>query len=510
MLTGALIVMSTLTTPKDFARRAADWRNGAVVYQVMVDRFAPSANLEAKKSLYASPKRLLPWTTEPKQGKNNEKLGMWSHEIDFWGGDLASFASKQSYIKQLGADVVYFLPIFEGFTNHKYDTLDYTKIDPQLGTREDLKRVVKGLHKDGMKVMLDGVFNHLSQYAPMFMAARADAKDPQRDWFFIDEKGGYRAYANVRNMPSWNLENKAVRDYLWNQKSSVVRQYLKDGIDGWRLDVAFEVGPQWCDEITKAAHKEKAGSWVVGEVAGYPADWFPQLDGVYNFHSFAVGRAMLEGKMSGGQAGLALQQLVNDSGIENLLKCWLQTDNHDTTRLASIVPAVEDRNLLRSLQFTLPGAPVLYYGSELGMEGKDDPMNRAPMRWDLVADTNPDLASTRQLMAIRKASPALRYGDCSALATEKLFGFARTTDKIREAVIVVANPTAKSITETFPSRVGRIMSWGELQDVVSGVKYRSVNGMLTVTVPPKSVQILKPITDATDGISRYHRIDPLN
>ncbi|MEI7576462.1 MAG: alpha-amylase family glycosyl hydrolase [Armatimonadota bacterium] len=510
MLTGALVLMSTLTTSKDFARRAADWRNGAVVYQVMVDRFAPSVNLEAKKALYASPKRLLPWTTEPKQGKNNEKLGMWSHEIDFWGGDLASFESKQSYIKELGADVVYFLPIFEGFTNHKYDTMDYTKIDPQYGTREDLRRVVKGLHRDGMKVMLDGVFNHLSQYAPIFTAARADATDARRDWFFFDDKGAYRAYANVRNMPAWNLENKSVRDYLWNAKSSIIRQYLKDGVDGWRLDVAFEVGPQWCDEITKAAHKEKNGSWVVGEVAGYPSDWFPQLDGTYNFTPFAIGRAMLDGKMSGGQASLALQHMVEDAGIENLLRSWVHTDNHDTARLASVVPGFEDRNFVRAIQFLVPGSPVLYYGSELGMEGKDDPMNRAPMRWDLVSDSNPDLASTRKLVALRKESPALRYGDCLGLATEKLLGFVRTTDKVREAVIVVANPTSKAVTETFPSRVGRIMSWGELEDALSGTKYRSVNGMLTVTVPPKSVQVLRPITSATDGISRYHRIDPLN
>jgi len=504
------MLMSTMTTSKEFARRAADWRNGAVVYQVMVDRFAPSANLEAKKALYGAPKRLLPWTTEPKQGKNNEKLGMWSHEIDFWGGDLASFDSKRSYITELGADVVYFQPIFEGFTNHKYDTLDYLKIDPQLGTRDDLRRVINGLHGDGIRLMLDGVFNHLSQYAPMFTTARADAKDARRDWFFFDKTGGYRAYANVRNMPAWNLENKEVRDYLWNQKSSVIRQYLKDGVDGWRLDVAFEVGPQWCGEITKAAHKEKAGSWVVGEVAGYPAGWFPNLDGVYNFHSFAVGRAMLEGKMSGGQAGQALQQLVADSGIENLLKSWLQTDNHDTARLASIVPAIEDRNFLRTLQFTLPGSPVLYYGSELGMEGKDDPMNRAPMRWDLVSPSNPDLTWTKKLIDLRKKSPALRYGDCLSLASDKLFGFVRSTDKVREAVIVVANPTSKPVTETFPSRVGRIMSWGEVKDALTGTTYRSVNGMLTVTVPPKSVQVLMPITDSTDGISRYHRIDPIN
>lgn len=510
MLTGALFAMSTMTTPKEFAKRAADWRNGAIVYQVMVDRFAPSANLEAKKNLYAAPKRFLPWTTEPKQGKNNKELGLWSHELDFWGGDLDSFASKQSYIKELGAEVVYFLPIFEGFTNHKYDTLDYTKVDPQYGSRDDLRRVIKGLHRDGMRVMLDGVFNHLSQYAPMFTQARKDKTDARRNWFYFNERDEYVAYASVQNLPAWNLENKAAQNFLWGSKDSVVRQYLKDGADGWRLDVAFEVGPEWCGEITKAVHKEKAGSWVVGEISGYPAAWFPNVDGTYNFTPFAMSRAMLEGKMTGSQAGAALQHMVEDAGIENLLRSWVHTDNHDTARLASLITSVEDRNFIRSIQFTVPGSPVLYYGSELGMEGRDDPMNRAPMRWDLVKDSNADLASTRRLVKIRRDSPALRYGDCLPLATEKLFGFVRMTDKVREAVIVLANPTSSPVTESFPTRVGRIMSWGELQDALSGAKYRSVNGMLTVTVPPKHVQILKPVTTVPAGVSPYHRIDPLN
>ena len=510
MVASALVALTVSMSQPDFDARAKDWRNGAIVYQVFVDRFAPSANLEAKRHLYTAPKRLIDWDKTPKSGTENKQLGMWSHEIDFWGGDLASFKSKQSYIKELGADVVYFQPIFEGYTNHKYDTQDYLKVDPQYGTRDDLRDVIKGLHADGLKLMLDGVFNHLSQYAPMFTEARKSATDPKRDWFFIKPNGDYVAYANVRNMPDWNLENKAVRDYLWGRQDSVIKSYLKDGIDGWRLDVAFEVGPRWCQEITKSSHATKKNSWVVGEISGYPADWFGAVDGVYNFHSVMVGKNLLEGKMSGRQASLALDHLVQDAGIENLLKSWLQTDNHDTARLASILPKAEDRHFIRALQFTLPGSPVLYYGSELGMEGADDPMNRAPMRWDLVSDSNPDLSSTKKLISIRKKSPALRYGDCISLATEKLFGFVRHTNKVREAVIVLANPTNSEVTETFPSRVGRIMSWGEVKDQLSGATYRSVNGLLTVKVPPKSVQILKPITEATDGLSRYHRIDPID
>jgi cyclomaltodextrinase / maltogenic alpha-amylase / neopullulanase len=133
------------------------------VYQVLVDRFAPSANLDAKRSLYPAPKVLRTWSEVPKKGTYREDVRVWSHEIDFWGGDLQSTRSKLDYVQGLGADVLYLNPINLAYTNHKYDALDYQKVSPEFGSRDDMKALAVDVHKRGMKLVLDGVFNHMGR-----------------------------------------------------------------------------------------------------------------------------------------------------------------------------------------------------------------------------------------------------------------------------------------------------------------------------------------------------------
>ena len=488
--------------------RAKDWRIGPVVYQVFVDRFAPSENLEAKRAIIRPPRVLMSWSQTPVPGKKIQSLGLWSHELEFWGGDLKSLQSRLGYIQGLGADVLYLTPIQKAFTNHKYDAQDFKAVSPELGTRQDVRDLASGLHRRGMKLMLDGVFNHLGRTSPLFEEASRSATSPHRDWFDFGKEypGGYRAFSGVPNLPALRLENPAVRDYLWGAPDSVVRQYLGDGIDGWRLDVAFEIGPDYLSEITQAAHAAKPGSDVVGEISGYPSDWFPAVDGVFDFSMIKLGIQMLNGKVSGGRTGTMLNHMVLDAGIEHLLRSWLLTDNHDTSRLASDVPDLATRKLVEALHFTLPGAPVIYYGTELGMEGSGDPQNRAPMRWDLVSDKNPNLAWIRQLLAIRKSRPALRYGDFAALDTDKLLAFVRTTGKVADTTIVAMNPTSEEVKEVFPTRVGRLMSWGGLQDKLSGATLRSINGLLKIDMAPRSVMILVPVLDKANGYTPYHRI----
>ena len=166
-----------------FEAREKDWRNGAIVYQVYVDRFAPSANLEAKRALYPAPKKLHAWTDLPTHGVYLPEAKVWSHEIDFWGGDLQSLRGKLDYIQGLGADVLYLNPIDLAYTNHKYDTLDYRAVSPEYGTRDDARALARDVHARGMKIMLDGVFNHMGRNSPIFRQAEADPRSKYRDWF---------------------------------------------------------------------------------------------------------------------------------------------------------------------------------------------------------------------------------------------------------------------------------------------------------------------------------------
>jgi len=497
-----------LMLPVDFKARAADWTLGPVVYQVFPDRFAAGLPIESKADLYAAPRRLHTWSELPSAGKPDPTLGLWSHELDFWGGDLPGVTSKIDYIQGLGADVLYLTPIFRGYTNHKYDTLDYKTIDPQFGTEDDFDDLRDATHKAGMKLMLDGVFNHIGRRSDLFLNALENANDPHRDWFTFGDQftHGYRSFANSQGMPTWRLENPQVRQYLWGGRDSVVKHWLKKGIDGWRLDVAFELGPEYLTELTESAHRQKPGSPVVGEIAGYPSQWFPAVDGVFNFFPIDLSKRMVNGEISGGRVGQMLNDMVADAPYENLLKSWTLTDNHDTARFASTTPSISDRDVVRTLLFTLPGSPVIYYGSELGMVGEGDPSNRAPMRWDLMKDTNPDLANTKKLIEIRRANPALRYGDFAALRTDKLLAYLRSTDKLRQTVLVVANPTDTEVKEVFAVRVGQIMSWGQMKDALTGEVVRIVTGQLSIKMPPKSVRIFTVVDDKSMGYSQYDRI----
>lgn len=512
MWISALLMLAMAQTPKDgesakFEARAKDWRMGAIVYQVFVDRFAPSQSLEAKKKIIVAPRKLKEWSETPMPSKYDPKIG-YPHVLEFWGGDLKSVQSKLDYIDSVGADVLYLTPIFKSYSNHKYDTENYKAIAPEFGTRQDLLDLIADVHKRGKRIMLDGVFNHIGKTSPIFQEAQRGAKSRYRDWFTFGKEfsSGYKGWYGGAEMPALRLENPAVRDYLWNAQDSVMRSYLRDGIDGWRLDVAYDIGPRYLAEATKAAHETKAGSAVVGEISGYPANWFGAVDGVFNFHSMQVIINMLNTEISGGRAGQMLARVTQDAGIENLLRSWLQIDNHDTPRAADTIADRSLRRLAQALLFTLPGSPVIYYGSELGMHGEGDPQNRAPMRWDLANDKNPDLTWVRQLTRLRKKYPALRYGDFQALDTDSLLAFTRTTDKMGETVLVVVNPNNETTRETFATRVGRILSWGDMEDVLTGDKLPSKTGLLSVSMQARSVRIFVPSLKSFSGYSPFLRI----
>ena len=502
----AIVITSILTDQSKFDQRARDWRNGATIYQVFVDRFTPSTDLARTKKNIIPPRSLKSWKELPTPGSKIENLGVYTHEIEFWGGDLKGIANKIGYISDLGMDCLYLTPIFKAFTNHRYDTLDYKAIAPELGTTLDLWQLRSLLHKRGMKIMLDGVFNHMGRGSHIFQDALKNPNSKYRKWFYFGKQYplGYRGWAGVSSLPALNLENKEVRDFLINK---VVKPNLQNMIDGWRLDVAFELGPRYLSEITGAAHSVNARSSVVGEISGYPSNWFPSVDGVFNFFAPGLVIHSLFGKMSGGRVSSALQEMVDNAGIEHLLKSWVLLDNHDTPRIADVIPNLSKRKVATAVQFTLPGCPVVYYGSELGMAGQGDPQNRAPMQWELANDSNLTLDWYKKVSRIRKTHRALRIGDFKSLNTGSLIGYIRFTDQLPESVIVLANPTDRPVTETIPLPIGRLMSWGQIKDLISGAMKVTVNGILSVEMNPNSVAIFVPVISKNNGYSAYDRID---
>lgn len=490
------------------AAREADWRIGPVVYHVFVDRFGPPADAEAKRHYYASPRSLKSWDDLPRPGVRVPEVGCHSHELEFWGGDLGSLAARLDHVRQLGAQVLYLNPIHAALTNHKYDAQDFALISPEYGTREDVRRLAAACHDRGMRLMLDGVFNHMGRSAPIFQDALSNPSSRHRDWFMIDPKfkHGYRAWYNAANLPELNLENPAVRDYIWGAEGSIVRSYLNDGIDGWRLDVAYDLGFEYLAAITAAAHETKPGSCTIGEIWNYPDQWMPALDGVMNFHARQILLDYLHGKMTGSRAGRLLNTMIDDAGIENILRCWLVLDNHDTARLTHTMPERELRRVARVLQFTLPGGPCIYYGSEVEMEGGDDPANRAPMRWDLVTEENEDYQWFRQLISVRNQSRALRVGEWRLLDSDSLLAFQRHTDRWNETAVIVANASALPVTEVVSVRDAKLMNFAPLIDRLSGREVALHSGMIEVEVPGHTAMILMPADKAGSDYSPYKRV----
>jgi cyclomaltodextrinase / maltogenic alpha-amylase / neopullulanase len=492
-----------------FTEREKDWRNGAVVYQVLVDRFAPPANLEAKRHLYPAPKVLHPWDAVPMRGTYREDVKLWSHEIDFWGGDLQSLRTKLDYVKALGADVLYLNPIHLGYTNHKYDALDYNAVSPEFGTRDDVRALAKDVHQLGMKLVLDGVFNHVGRNSVLFNDALNNPKSPHRDWFDFDPKykGGVRAWYNAQNLPELNLENPKVRDYIYAGKNSVVRGYLRDGIDGWRLDVAYDIGFNYLEELTKAAHQEKPGSLVVGELGNYPKEWFPSVDAVMNFTAREIIVAVMQGRLTPATATQMLDRVIEEAGIDNMLKSWTLLDNHDTERLATVLPDERKRRLAQLLQFTLPGAANLYYGTEVDMTGGEDPAMRAPMRWDLVHDGNPSIQWTKQLIALRKNHRALRVGNFRVVNATNLLAFERYTDRAEDTVVVIANPYDQEISETVMVANSKLMNGGLMLDIVGNAQpVAAFASVMRVTVPAGGFLVMKPEVKPAGAYSSYKRV----
>jgi glycosidase len=492
------------------AARKADWRVGHLLYQVFVDRFAPSRRLDTKRHHYAAPRRLRAWTDVPTHGQYLADECIHENEISFWGGDLESLRERLDHIQSLGVDVVYLNPVFAAFSNHKYDADNFYEVDPQYGTNEELKALCDDIHRRGMKLMLDGVFNHMGRRSPLFLRAFESQNAEERGWFYFgpEYKNGYRTWRNGANLPELNLECAAVRDWIWEKENSVVQYWIREmGIDGWRLDCAPDIGFQYLAELTDAAHRARPDACIIGEAWSYPEEWLRVMDGVMNMHVRTLILSLVDGKIAPTAMGRALDAMARDCGIEGLLRSHLVLDNHDVPRLATVVPDRARRRLAQVLQMTLPGCPVIYYGHEVGMEGGNDPTNRAPMRWDLVSETNEETKFLRRLIDMRAAHPALRYGEFRVLECNRLLAFQRYTDRALDTMIVLVNPTDEPVHDTIPVRNSRLMDSGPVECVLTGERLMMHCGLADASLPPMSAHVYQ-VRDwpHPGGYSLYKRV----
>jgi glycosidase len=492
-----------------YSRREKDWRMGGMVYQIFVDRFAPSAQLDKKKHLYASPRTLHAWDTLPTRGVKDPNTRYWTHELAFWGGDLMSILSKINYLKQLGVDTIYLIPIFEAMSNHKYDTYDYERISPEYGTMEDFNHFIKVLKENNFKLILDGVFNHMAIGSSRFKEASQNTNSKYRSWFVFGPQfpTGVRLWHNAASLPELNLKDPQVRDYLFNGPTSIVKRYLQLGIDGWRLDTAIELGYDYLFELTNSAHQVNNQSVVIGELNNYPQGWAPAVDGTMLLPLRDLIIQTVKGGISARVFSSNVEKMIMETGIETILKSWVLLENHDSARIVNDLPSFLDYQLAKTLQFTLPGTINLYMGEEIGTPGGDDPFNRATMNWQIIEKGNIYSKLHSKLIELRKNHRALRIGDIKFLASDQLIAYLRTTDVFDEGIVVIINPTDKPIQEMIMITDPLLKSHNKFINLLTGDYVTTSYGIfLPVNVPAKTSYVLKPDLTPVHGYSAYKNI----
>lgn len=421
-----------------------EWYRNAVFYQIFPDRFAngnPHGEIDGKK-----PNTFLYATTADRPMyiyDENHKIARW----DFYGGNLRGIIAKLPYLKRLGVTALYLNPIFEASSNHRYDTNDYLKIDPMLGTEEDFKTLITMLHENDMHLILDGVFNHVGKNSRYFNAghlygeqtgAANDKNSSYYEWFnFKHYPDQYDCWWGVDDLPTVNKDNPSYQQFIYGERGSVLTKWNDLGVDGWRLDVADElpddflrairrnldryddrilIGEVWEDASSKVSYGHRR-SYVSGDNL-YGTMNYPLRQWVINF---------LQGHGELAKVGEDLLTLVENYPRNFLLDCLNNLGTHDTERILTVlnqsVPMVK---IAFALLFNLPGIPYVYYGDEAGVEGGKDPDNRRYFPW---GRENTELQKTVHYWSdIRQECEALKEGQTGVMvAGNEVLGLIRYT-----------------------------------------------------------------------------------
>ncbi len=369
-----------------------DWVKTAVCYEVFPERFAMGKSDKDKRYINT------PW-------------GQLPTPKSYCGGDLVGIREKLPYLKELGINVLYMTPVFCSPTNHKYEITDYETVDPAFGGNGALKALIGDAHAMGIKVMLDGVFNHCSWQHPFFLDAKKQGKaSPYYDWFFWKEDGSYLTFGSVKAMPKLNTGNPEVMAYFANVAVKWMQGY---GVDGWRLDVSDEISHKFLRHFRDAVLEQNPEAIIIGE------DWHravrylngDEYDGIMNY---GLTKALLDllafETIDAPAFRDRVVRLYHTYSIAANEKMLNLLGSHDTDRFLTRVKG--DRQKLRAalaVMFFYPGIPCVYYGDEIGTEGGYDPDCRRCFDWN-GAHWDADIRNLVKQLSGLKQEQALSEG----------------------------------------------------------------------------------------------------
>ena len=485
-----------------------DWVQDAIFYQIFPDRFAKSGRNPSGSLPFE------PWDSAPT-----------TH--GFKGGDLYGVIEKLDYLQELGITAIYFTPIFSSASNHRYHTYDYYNVDPLLGGNEALRKLLDEAHKRKMRVVLDGVFNHASRgFWQFHHVLETGHCSPYKDWFYFDQDRlherrhwgayptpeeqhaikqegslraiGYQGWWNLPALPKFRIETPAVREFLLE----VAEYWINFGIDGWRLDVPGEINDDaFWQEFRRRVRAINPEAYIVGEIWHEAQRWLQgdQFDAVMNYLVTAAAMGFFGGPHLNmgvlNQAG-GLQNRIRETKAENfaneidrlfnlyrpeITRSQLNLlDSHDMPRFLSCVNGDKDSLKLAWLfLFSMDGAPCLFYGDEIGVDGSHDPYCRKSFPWDENRWDKDLLDYAKSCISLRKEHTALRRGEYKRIHAEgNVMAYSRSDSK--ENIIVAFNVSNEEQVIELPLSKKPNILFGK--PMIAGNQ---------ITIPPRSGIVVK-------------------
>jgi alpha-glucosidase len=491
------------------------WVCSQVFYQIFPDRFCdgdPSTNVRSGEYLYeGKPVIAKRWGELPTKGQGAR---------EFYGGDLAGILAKLPYLQDLGVTALYLNPIFTSPSSHKYDTVDYTQIDPHLGSNALFAELCAELRRRGMRIILDAVVNHTSERHPWFdrygehatPGAYQSAASPTREFYtFADpaDPEAYAAWHSVKTLPVLNYASTELQREIYAGPHAVLRLWLRPpySIDGWRFDVIHMLGEgagarnnaSYVRHFRQAVRQENPEAYVLGEHFFEASPWLQgdQEDGAMNYWGFTLPVwAFLAGtdvrghtvRITAADLRWLLARARAAIPFANQLAQFNLLDSHDTPRLLTLLGG--DKALYKAavtLLLSYIGVPCIYYGDEIGLEGQGDPDCRRCFPWDTAAWDHDLRRHLQRLIALRKARPALQRGALIDLyAKGDVFAFGRL---LADEILVTALNRGAQARVALPLEAVFITR-GQAIDLLSQETFPIRRGRLVLPLPARSARLL--------------------
>lgn len=476
--------------------KTPDFAKGNIIYHIFVDRFNRADGVKTKRKyrLHES------FSESPEVVSADGKY----YADDFFGGNFNGICEKLDYLEELGVGIIYLSPIFKAYSNHRYDIGDYLKVDELLGTEDDFKRLLDAAHEKGMKIILDGVFNHSgadSLYFNKFgtydsLGAYQSKSSPYYDWYYFKKfPDEYACWWGCDNVPDLNKSNKDYRALVFG-KNGVVEKWQKLGADGWRLDVVDELPIDFVNLLIKKIKSVNKDALVIGEVwedastkVSYgelrPYLLGDQLDGTMNYPFM---NAIIAYVRDGDEKFFkdTVQSILENYPKETVYCLMNSLGTHDTVRIINALSDVRAHGwskthklgyklpdseyekakkklyLASVLQFTLPGIPSIFYGDEAGLQGFDDPINRRPYPWG--SEDEEILAHYKKLGRIRRENRAVFSGGFNMRDENGLVAYERAVGD--DEILIAVNASADDKTLFIKKEYTSLYNNKEYKDVV--------------------------------------------